>query len=111
EVLEESRLELVHADAARRVWRVDARDPVDDAALPDRVDDLIRDVRHGQAAARPQLLDVLEDLHRRTLLVSSRSGRLVFLRSGAGFALLSCGGGRLATSSAPADRDERGKRS
>src|ERR671931_146989 len=64
EVLEEAALELVHAYTARRVGRVDARDPVDDPTLPDRFAHLFRDVADGQTAGRSKLSLVLEDLHR-----------------------------------------------
>src|SRR5204862_119745 len=72
EVLEEAALELVHAHAARRVRRVDAGDPVDDAALPDRLAHLFRDVTDGQTAGRSKLSLVLEDLHRTLTLLRGR---------------------------------------
>jgi hypothetical protein len=46
------------------VGRVDARDAVDDAALADRVDDLLRNVADSEPAGRSKLPFVLEDLHR-----------------------------------------------
>src|SRR5207248_3519006 len=72
EVLEEAALELVHADAARRVGRVDAGDAVGDAALAHGLADLLGDVADAQAARGSKLPLVLEDLHR-TLTSSSRS--------------------------------------
>src|SRR5205823_3590390 len=47
EVLDEARLELVHANAAGRVGRVDAGDPLDDAAFLDGLVDLVGDVPDG----------------------------------------------------------------
>src|SRR5205085_9267532 len=81
EVLEEAALELVHADAARRVRRVDAGDPVGDPALSHDLGDLVRDVADAQTPARPKLALVLEDLHR--TLLPRRSARIV-THSGAG---------------------------
>src|SRR5437764_1192761 len=60
EVLEEARLELVDAHAARRVRRVDAGDPVADPALADGLLDFLCDVGDGQAAGRPELCLALE---------------------------------------------------
>lgn len=65
EVLEEAGLHLVHADAARRVRRVDAGDPVDHAALADGRPDVLGDVGDGEPAGGAQPRLVLEDLHRR----------------------------------------------
>jgi hypothetical protein len=66
EVFEETGLELVHADAARGVGGVDARDPVADAALAHGLADLVGDVAHGETAAGSQPRFVLEDLHSRS---------------------------------------------
>src|SRR5262249_33942423 len=63
EIVEESLLELVHADAAGRVRRVDAGDPVLDAALLDRLGHLVRDIPDGQPAHCPQVRLALKDLH------------------------------------------------
>src|SRR5262245_1192828 len=68
EVLEEPVLELVHADAAGRMRRVDADDPVAHAALLDRLGDLVGDVPHGETSGRPEPSLVLEDLHRPPML-------------------------------------------
>ena len=65
EVLEEAVLELVDPHAAGRVGRVDARDPVPDAALANSVGDLSRNVPNGQPALCSQLPFLLERLHRR----------------------------------------------
>src|SRR5204862_3447751 len=62
-VLEEALLELVHAHATRRVRRVDAGDPLGNAALADCFDDLLGDVADGQPAGGPQFCLALEDLH------------------------------------------------
>src|SRR5437588_24452 len=67
EVLEEARLELVHAHAARGVRGVHARDAFLDATLPDRLRDLVGDVADAEAPGRPQLRLALEDLHGRLL--------------------------------------------
>src|SRR6266550_8644787 len=63
EVLQEPALELVHAHAAGRVRRVDAGDPVDDAALADDLDHFLGDVADRQSAAGSKLRLLLEDLH------------------------------------------------
>ena len=63
EVLDEAGLELVHANAARRVRRVDARNPLEDAALGDGLVDLVGDVPDGEAPGRSQFRLPLEDLH------------------------------------------------
>ena len=68
EVLEKSRLELVHANAASGVWGVDARDPVGHGARADRVDHLVGDVTDAQAAGGANLGLALKDLHRRLFL-------------------------------------------
>jgi hypothetical protein len=47
EVIEEAAFELVHPYAARRVGRIDAGDPVDDAAFPDGLGHLFGDVSDG----------------------------------------------------------------
>src|SRR6266576_1940523 len=62
-VLDEPGLELVDANAARRVRRVDARDPLGDAALLDRLVDLVRDVPDGQPTCGSELGLALVDLH------------------------------------------------
>src|SRR5439155_9447532 len=64
EVLDESGLELVHPNTAGRVRRVDARDPLDDAAFLYCLVDLVGDVPDGQASGGSQLPLALEDLHR-----------------------------------------------
>src|SRR5678816_4914726 len=63
EILEEAGLELVHSHHARRVRRVDAGDPVRDAALEDELAHLLGDVADLEAAARAQASLCLEDLH------------------------------------------------
>src|SRR5437764_7498835 len=63
EVLQETALELVHAHATGRVRRVDAGDPVDDAALADYLDHFLGDVADRQSAAGAKLRLLLEDLH------------------------------------------------
>src|SRR5947208_11714778 len=73
EVLEEARLELVDANAARRVRRVDAGDPVDDPAAFDGRDDVVGDVPDREPTGRPELLLLLEDLHARIMAFSTRS--------------------------------------
>src|SRR4029079_6833330 len=72
EVVQEAALELVPPQAAGRVGRVQAGDPVDDAALPDGLLDLLGDVADGQAAAGSKLSLVLEDLHRTLTLLRGR---------------------------------------
>src|SRR5690348_6403810 len=69
EVLQEAALELVDAHATRRVRRVDASDPVDDAAFADDLDDLLGDVADRQSAAGSKLRLLLEDLHRSLTLL------------------------------------------
>jgi hypothetical protein len=64
EVLQEAVLELVHPHAAGRMRRVDAGDPVHDAALADGVHHLLGDVADSEPAGGPKLPFVLEDLHR-----------------------------------------------
>src|SRR5438034_9451891 len=63
EVLQEPALELVDAHATGRVRRVDAGDPVDDAALADDLDHFLGDVADRQSAAGSKLRLLLEDLH------------------------------------------------
>src|SRR5690242_12167960 len=63
EVLQEPLLELVHADDAGRVRRVDAGDAVFHLALPDDLGDLVGDVAHGEPAHRPKMRLALKDLH------------------------------------------------
>src|SRR5213592_3033219 len=63
EVIQEAALELVHAHAAGRVRRVDAGDPVDNAALADDLDHFLGDVADRQSAAGSKLRLLLEDLH------------------------------------------------
>ena len=63
EVLEHAALELVDADAAGRVRRVDGADAVDDAGLGDDRLDLVGDVGDMEAASCPELALALEDLH------------------------------------------------
>src|SRR6266487_4103405 len=62
EVLQEPALELVDAHATGRVRRVDAGDPVDDAALADDLDHFLGDVADRQSAAGSKLRLLLEDL-------------------------------------------------
>src|SRR5439155_25478936 len=69
EVFEEARLELVHTHAARRVRGVDAGDSFRDAALADRVGDLVGDVADAQPAARAYLRLALEHLHGSLILL------------------------------------------
>ncbi len=64
EVLEHPALVLVHTDAARRVRRVDAADPVEDAGLTDDLRDVLGDVGDVKAAGRLEVPLGLEDLHR-----------------------------------------------
>jgi hypothetical protein len=73
EVLEQARLELVHADAARRVWRVDADDAVGDPALLDALLDLFGDVADLETRLSPHLMLGLEDLHLAVTLLTSPS--------------------------------------
>ena len=74
EVLQEPLLELVHADDAGRVRRVDAGDAVLHLAVLDDLGDLVRDVADGQPAHRPKMRLALKDLHS-VLLLASLSGR------------------------------------
>ena len=63
EVVHEALLELVDAHAARRVRRVDTRDPVLDAALGNSLVHLVGDVADRETPGRSQSAFVLEDLH------------------------------------------------
>src|SRR4029453_9501136 len=63
EVLEEAGLELIHADDAGRVRRVDTGDAVADAAFSYALVDLFRDVADLEPAPCPQSALLLKDLH------------------------------------------------
>jgi hypothetical protein len=70
-VLEHAALVFVDAHTARRMGRVDAADPVDDAGLADDLRDLGGDVGDVEAAAGLELTLRLEHLHRRRSLTST----------------------------------------